>query len=396
MIKERKELCRMISEIIREYRNEEINILIDTAHVEKWVSQFSEDTQMIILSETLHILSTWYYPKSKIVDLYLVKIESFLTKKYEYRSDQEMLKDVAFVSVQNIGNSQKQLVNMMKELVNEQYMCSINIDNGGEYKHYVYLDDGLYSGSRARKDIRVLLENLPQNSTLDVFYLVAGTQNFSYTMDYLKDNAEGKGVALSMYRAFPLCNNHNAKHSDDGGWEEHESKQICLWPEALLEKCPEVLDYQESLGLSDGQKYYLYRRAPWIQDNGIFTSVENRNVVEKEFLLKGIEIVNSVDNAKGMRPLGYDYHSFGYGSFCATELNISNTCPLVLWWSINWYPLLPRRTNNTTIDYEIFDFEDETNLSNSDQYNMCPDCGNYFGLETDGGNGFCINCAWNH
>ena len=36
-----------------EYRNEEINILIDTAHVEKWVSQFSEDTQMIILSETL-------------------------------------------------------------------------------------------------------------------------------------------------------------------------------------------------------------------------------------------------------------------------------------------------------------------------------------------------------
>ena len=396
MIKERKELCRMISEIIREYRNEEINILIDTAHVEKWVSQFSEDTQMIILSETLHILSTWYYPKSKIVDLYLVKIESFLTKKYEYRSDQEMLKDVAFVSVQNIGNSQKQLVNMMKELVNEQYMCSINIDNGGEYKHYVYLDDGLYSGSRARKDIRVLLENLPQNSTLDVFYLVAGTQNFSYTMDNLKDNAEGKGVALSMYRAFPLCNNHNAKHSDDGGWEEHESKQICLWPEALLEKCPEVLDYQESLGLSDGQKYYLYRRAPWIQDNGIFTTVENRNVVEKEFLLKGIEIVNSVDNAKGMRPLGYDYHSFGYGSFCATELNISNTCPLVLWWSINWYPLLPRRTNNTTIDYEIFDFEDETYLSNSDQYNMCPDCGNYFGLETDGGNGFCINCAWNH
>ena len=45
---------------------------------------------------------------------------------------------------------------------------------------------------------------------------------------------------------------------------------------------------------------------------------------------------------------------------------------------------------------KIFDFEDETYLSNSDQYNMCPDCGNYFGLETDGGNGFCINCAWNH
>ena len=31
-----------------------------------------------------------------------------------------------------------------------------------------------------------------------------------------------------------------------------------------------------------------------------------------------------------------------------------------------------------------------------DQYNMCPDCGTYFGLEKDGGNGFCIDCAWKH
>lgn len=80
MIKERKELCRMISEIIREYRNEEINILIDTAHVEKWISQFSKDSQMTILKETLQILSTWYFPKTKIVDLFLVEIESLLTQ----------------------------------------------------------------------------------------------------------------------------------------------------------------------------------------------------------------------------------------------------------------------------------------------------------------------------
>ena len=393
---ERKKLCKLISDIIKDYRNEEMDLHIDTAHVEKWISQFSKDSQMTILKETLQILSTWYFPKTKIVDLFLVEIESLLTQKYEYLTEREMLKEVAFVSVQNIGNSQKQLVNMMKELVYEQYMCSINIDNGGKYKHYVYLDDGLYSGSRARKDIKLLLENLPHNSTLDVFYLVAGTQNFSYTMQILKESAKEKKILLSMYRVFSLCNNHNARRSDDGGWEGHESKQICLWPIASLEENSVVKKYQESLSLSDGQKYYLYRRAPWAYDSGVFTSVENRDVVEKEFLLKGIEIVNSFDNAKGMRPLGYDYHSFGYGSFCATELNISNTCPLVLWWSINWYPLLPRRTNNTTIDYEIFDFEDETYLSNSDQYNMCPDCGNYFGLETDGGNGFCINCAWNH
>lgn len=143
MAEERKELCEKISEIIKEYRSGEIDIQLNTAHVEKWVSQFSEDCQMIILSEMLHILSTWYYPKSKIVDLFLVQIENLLTKKYEYSTDQEMLEEVAFVSTQDVGNSQKQLINMMRELVDEQYMASINVDNGGEYQHYVYLDDGL-------------------------------------------------------------------------------------------------------------------------------------------------------------------------------------------------------------------------------------------------------------
>ena len=195
---ERKKLCKLISDIIKDYRNEEMDLHIDTAHVEKWISQFSKDSQMTILKETLQILSTWYFPKTKIVDLFLVEIESLLTQKYEYLTEREMLKEVAFVSVQNIGNSQKQLVNMMKELVYEQYMCSINIDDGGKYKHYVYLDDGLYSGRRARKDIKLLLENLPHNSTLDVFYLVAGTQNFSYTMQILKESAKEKKICFSF------------------------------------------------------------------------------------------------------------------------------------------------------------------------------------------------------
>lgn len=31
--------------------------------------------------------------------------------------------------------------------------------------------------------------------------------------------------------------------------------------------------------------------------------------------------------------MGYNLTpSFGFGSFCATDLNISNTCPIVLWW----------------------------------------------------------------
>lgn len=87
-------------------------------------------------------------------------------------------------------------------------------------------------------------------------------------------------------------------------------------------------------------------------------------------------------------------------------MNISNTCPLVLWWGNNtdkgdvldaWYPLLPRRVNPREKAKNHWDdmvFWGERN--SMDQYNMCPDCGGYFGLEEDGGNGFCIDCAWKH
>lgn len=40
---------------------------------------------------------------------------------------------------------------------------------------------------------------------------------------------------------------------------------------------------------------------------------------------------------------------------------------------------------------ESYYFED-SNIS-KDIYNICPDCGKYFGFERDGGNGFCIECA---
>ena len=115
--------------------------------------------------------------------------------------------------------------------------------------------------------------------------------------------------------------------------------------------------------------------------------------------MKGIKLLNRVGDNKGLYPLGYNvFPSLGYGSFCATDLNISNTCPLVLWWSLDWYPLLPRRANGVEDSAKLFDFDDFDSLvnHNTDQYNMCPDCGEYFGLETDGGNGFCIKCAWKH
>ena len=52
---------------------------------------------------------------------------------------------------------------------------------------------------------------------------------------------------------------------------------------------------------------------------------------------------------------------------------------------------------------QVFDLTDEnrtsyeeTGRSDDDTFDTCPDCGCRIGIENDGGNGFCINCAPNH
>ena len=128
--------------------------------------------------------------------------------------------------------------------------------------------------------------------------------------------------------------------------------------------------------------------------------------LENELAQKGIEITSNLSKENKMYPLGYNlWPSFGFGSFCAFDMNISNSCPLVLWWGNllnednaldNWYPLLPRRSNAESDENDMLDWENDDLEKDKDQYNMCPDCFCYFGHEQDGGNGFCIDCAWKH
>lgn len=58
--------------------------------------------------------------------------------------------------------------------------------------------------------------------------------------------------------------------------------------------------------------------------------------------------------------------------------------------------------DNINVDGQRSDLQEEeidyweNNRVNEDMYNLCPDCGNTFNLDRDGGNGFCIDCVWKH
>lgn len=43
-----------------------------------------------------------------------------------------------------------------------------------------------------------------------------------------------------------------------------------------------------------------------------------------------------------------------------------------------------------------YEFTERGNEIHDPYYDVCPDCGEKIGMQNDGGNGFCINCALNH
>ena len=61
----RQNLLESIANTISDYRLGEIPPMT-TSHVDRWVSQFDDDEQLIILSEMDHLLSKYYISKSFI------------------------------------------------------------------------------------------------------------------------------------------------------------------------------------------------------------------------------------------------------------------------------------------------------------------------------------------
>lgn len=341
----RKKEMKELASIIKNFRKGELDVKLDEEHVERWLSQFSEESQDVILKETTHIFSELYFNKDDIKEGFLDKVITYLMQEYS------TCENVVFVSMQESGHSQRILVDMLEKQVQKKYGFSIQREVTNTPQTIVYLDDGLYTGSTAKKELISLIERLPANCRIDVFFMIAHSSSLWYVKKVVLPEAKKKNISVEIFPKICLeTNKHSSNH------QEH------LWPSSSLRSIPVFAQYgdcvEEALrSINSPAINYVYRKGIWNDDEGIFSSVKNRNIVEQEFFLKGLKIYQSMSDPKGKYPLGYNtYASFGFGSFCASDLNIPNTCPLVLWWGNvrtcgdaldNWYPLLPRRTNLT-------------------------------------------------
>lgn len=345
----RSTMLQSLANTISDYRKGEI-APITPAHVERCLNQFDSKDQPVILTEMDVIMKQFYFSRSRVKEC----IRAFLKEKIIRNNDpKQLLPHVSFLNIQRRGSSQSIMVELAYEVLHEEYSYSLSATDTQEVKTCIYLDDGIYTGSKIRYDLTDGSDTTGWLSicpypgcTLWVYTIAGHVEGIEYARKYILDAALSKRI--NVYRETTMMLDNSRRPG---------SNIEMLWPENLHD--PYVDSYVSELEAALIQRGWfadIFRSTTPVQEK-LFSSPAARRVVEQAFLKKGIQLVKASRNpAPSIRPLGFmKLISLGFGTFFVIYRNIANNCPLVLWWGDpnlppthpigQWYPLFPRRTN---------------------------------------------------
>jgi hypothetical protein len=346
-------LLQSLTNTIAGYRLNEITPITPT-HVERWLNQFDAEDQPIILAEMDSLMKRFYFSKVRVKECLRTFLRNDVIATHSPRS---VLPHICFLRIQRTGSSQSVLLELIDEILYEDYGWSIAKCGAARTDTYIYIDDGIYTGNRLRYDLTEGTEaaswiprEAPPGCTLVMYHIAVHLEGMTYVERHICPAAEEKGITVIRKHSLMIDNTRY-----------FGTKAEVLWPEELSDDLS-VASYVSSLRAMLTQRNWrsddLFRnnRIPWQET--LFSSSQARETVERAFLKKGIRIITACQNpAESMRPLGFiKLGSLGFGTCFVTYRNIANNCPLVLWWGDpampashpfgQWYPLFPRRTNS--------------------------------------------------
>ncbi len=339
----RKQLIQNLLKIIGDY-NMSQGLIMDEDHIEKWVSQFDVQYQDIILKELTYIFKKSYVTRNTAKKC----IESILLDTRIFGNDIENnIRKTTFLRIQKNGNSQNDLLDLVNEILMETY--NINIDECGSNEMYFYIDDCIFTGNRFKYDIKDWINenNIKSGAKLISYNIVQYTQGTNYSRKFVNKLLNDKGIKWESWAQLSL---NSYKNSMDNGID-------VLWPKEVQDANVQAyIDYRknEDEYARSGQFYRKYD----LNVESLFSSKQARDIVESEFLKVGAKLVMKAENpSDSVRPIGFQkLESLGFGAMFVTYRNISNNCPLALWYGdVNvgsysplgiWYPLFPRIANN--------------------------------------------------
>ena len=332
---ERDELLISVANEIRTYREGEI-VQPTPDHVNKWLCQFSKDSQLLLIKEFLYTIKRTFIPKNRI--------EVFLSNLIDEKNivgfnPVEYWSSANFLNIQEKGKSQESMLDIFNFCLKSKY--NINLDDcGNEKGDYIYLDDLIFSGERISQDVEKWIRtDAPEEAKLHI--IVYGWHTLGqFWMKNRLNNAlkeTKKKINVWYWRNIEFENRKSYKNSSQ-----------VLWP-TRVPNVPEVQNYIESDLLS---KFPFEPRNAISKNIFPFSSEVGREVLEQEFLIAGAKIRAKCKNPSPLlRPLGFSKFGVGFGSLMVTYRNCPNNCPLAIWWgnsettqeALDWDPLLPRK-----------------------------------------------------
>jgi hypothetical protein len=344
-------LLESLTETISDYRQGEI-LPITPTHVEKWLKQFDLPDQPIILSEMASIMQRFYFSRTRVKECIRSFIKDHLIGS---AAPTEVLPHISFLRLQANRSSQEAMLELVDEILDEEYSISLAMAGTEQISRYIYVDDAIYTGNTLRYDMidgegsTGWISNFEgRKCRLLVYTLVDHTEGIDYVRRLISGPAERKEITLQRYTSMEINNSHLPGNSIEVLWPEKIDGDTIV--DSYVSHLYQQLQYGRG-------PEHLFRYAIEPYEETLFSSLEARRTVERAFLKKGAHIIRACKNpAHSMRPLGFmPLPSLGFGTLFVTYRNIANNCPLVFWWGEPgfpsshpfslWYPLFPRRTN---------------------------------------------------
>jgi len=304
--------------ILRALSEFEDKRLKEEDHIEKWLLQFSDENQDLILQETSRLIENFYFSEDTITSELLSVCNKGLDKSRDY----------TLIPHQRSGSSREYFTSLFERKAGEN-----GIRLNEESHNYLLIDDCIFSGNTMIKELESWLEiNYREGITITIVvhaYYKQGAEYLKYRIERarLEGNYQFMGTILSQ-KAFNESNLMRPRA------ESHESKEYF----DLLS------NYKNE---SQSRKPLIPPRVSDVVNDPLFSSPSVRNIFEDEMLTYGKRLVETTGYPiqNSLRPMGYDARlSYGFGAFYANFRNISNNCPLAFWYkSEGFYPLIDRK-----------------------------------------------------
>ena len=336
-LSKRGDLLESIANTVADYRAGEIPEPTPD-HVDRWISQFNEAIQVSLLREIDHVFKKTYFSKADVTRFFAHQIKN---KKLVGKDPYEFWRTAHLLNIQQQGQSQTEINELFGEALKEQLNLEIK-ECGSDGGAFIYLDDVMYSGGRIGTDLSAWIANeAPAISTVHILVIATHRLGEWQCTNRLNNDATAAGKELEL-RCWASARFENRF--------KYRDSSAVLWPATIPE------DAALQAYIAEEKKFPFKPRQPSEKlEHTIFSSEENRQLLERELLLAGFRIRSFSQNpSPALRPLGFSVFGLGFGSMIVTFRNCPNNSPLAIWFGDpdatpghpfkNWYPLFPRKT----------------------------------------------------